>query len=109
MNNIGLIGLAVVIAPLVFAVAFGVAEVSTRRARRGSGHDPRNRLRLSDVTSHARGQAAALVPRRKREPRLDASNAEASLESRLFLEVIKKRQEREQQTKWMIDLVRRGV
>ena len=109
MNNIELIGLAVVIAPLVFAVAIGMAEVSTRRARRGSGHDPRNRLRLSDVTSHARGQALALVPRRKREPSMDVSHAVSSLESRLFLEVIKRRQEREQQKKWMIDLVRKGV
>jgi hypothetical protein len=108
LNNIEMIGMAIVIAPLVFAVAFGMAEVGSRR--RGSGRTPITLVvRLIDVTSHAMLQAAALVPGRRREPSLDFPNVESSRESRLFLEVLKRRQEREQQKKLVIDLVRRGV
>jgi hypothetical protein len=109
VSSTGPVGLGVLIALVVLAIAFGLGVVRARLVRKWERHQ-RHRQRRSKRTTHARTTAAADAPMPARnEPGSDDSDAkptdeldpgaagtERSLESRLFLEVIENRLKREE-------------
>ena len=110
LSSTGPVGLGVLIALVVLAIAFGLGVVRARLAHKWERHRRHRQRRRSKRTTHARTTAAAAAPTPARdepgsddsdakptdEPDAGAAGTERSLESRLFLEVIENRLKREE-------------